>query len=92
MPRSHITDLQKPWRRIRTRAGLEDVRIHDLRHSFVSSALTLGESLAIVGKLFAHTHVQTIARYTRQANESAKASETRVGDRIGMHIVPPDPV
>ena len=32
LPGSHITDLQKPWRRIRARAGLEDVRIHDLRH------------------------------------------------------------
>ena len=33
LPGSHITDLQRPWRRIRARAGLEDVRIHDLRHS-----------------------------------------------------------
>ena len=30
---SHLTDLQRPWRRIRKRAELEDVRIHDLRHS-----------------------------------------------------------
>ena len=36
MPGSHITDLQKPWRRIRARTGLEDVRIHDLRHSCAS--------------------------------------------------------
>ena len=36
LPGSHITDLQKPWRRIRAGAGLEDVRIHDLRHSLVS--------------------------------------------------------
>ena len=36
LPGSHITDLQKPWRRIRARAGLEDVRIHDLRHSCAS--------------------------------------------------------
>ena len=33
LPGSHFTDLQRPWRRIRKRAGLEDVRIHDLRHS-----------------------------------------------------------
>ena len=34
LPGSHITDLQRPWRRIRARVGLEDVRIHDLRHSY----------------------------------------------------------
>ena len=44
-PGAHLTNLQHPWRRIRTRAGLEDVRIHDLRHSFASRALALGESL-----------------------------------------------
>ena len=43
--RSHLTDLQHPWRRIRERAGLEDVRIHDLRHSFASGGLLVGEGL-----------------------------------------------
>ena len=33
LPGTHLTDLQRPWRRIRKRAELEDVRIHDLRHS-----------------------------------------------------------
>ena len=41
VPGSHITDLQKPWRRIRRRAGLEDVRIHDLRHTCASSPYRL---------------------------------------------------
>ena len=40
LPGSHITDLQKPWRRIRAHAGLEDVRIHDLRHSHISDLAT----------------------------------------------------
>jgi len=35
---SHLINLQKPWRRIRALAGLDDVRIHDLRHSFASVA------------------------------------------------------
>ena len=54
LPGSHITDLQKPWRRIRARAALEDVRIHDLRHSYASRALALGESLTMIGKLLGH--------------------------------------
>ena len=59
---AHLTDLQKPWRRIRARAELDDVRIHDLQHSFASRALALGESLPMIGKLLGHTQVQTIAR------------------------------
>ena len=89
-PGAHLTDLQHPWRRIRARAELDDVRIHDLRHSFASKALALGESLPMIGKLLGHTQVQTTARYAHLANESVKASGSRVGDSIGMHIVPAD--
>ncbi len=69
-PGSHLTDLQRPWRRIRKREGLEDVRIHDLRHSFASRALALGESLTMIGKLLGHTQVQTTARYAHLARDS----------------------
>ena len=48
-PESHLTDLQHPWRRIRARAGLDDVRIHDLRHSFASGGLLVGEGLPMIG-------------------------------------------
>ena len=85
-PGAHLTDLQHPWRRIRARAGLDDVRIHDLRHSFASRALALGESLPMIRKLLGHTQMQTTARYAHLANESVKASGSRVGDSIGMHI------
>ena len=57
----HLGDLQPAWERIRERAGLQDVRIHDLRHSFASCALALGESLPMIGKLLGHTQVQTKA-------------------------------
>ena len=90
-PGAHLTDLQHPWRRIRARAGLDDVRIHDLRHSFASRALALGESLPMIGKLLGHTQVQTTARYAHLANESVKASGSRVGDSIGAHITPLEP-
>ena len=56
---SRLTDLQHPWRRIRAKAGLDDVRIHDLRHSYASGALALGEGLPMIGKLLGHTQVQT---------------------------------
>ena len=80
---SHLTDLQRPWRRIRTRAGLEDVRIHDLRHSFASRALALGESLTMIGKLLGHTQVQTTARYAHLARDSMQSAASRITESIG---------
>ena len=85
-PGSHITDLQHPWRRIRERAGLNDVRIHDLRHSFASRALALGEGLPMIGKLLGHTQVQTTARYAHLARDTVKASAARVGDSIDRDL------
>ena len=82
MPGSHLTDLQHPWRRIRARAELPDVRIHDLRHSFASRALALGEGLPMIGKLLGHTQVQTTARYAHLARDTVKASAARIGDSI----------
>ena len=66
---SHLTDLQKPWRRIRLAAALDDVRIHDLRHTFASEAVMEGESLPILGKILGHTQTQTTARYAHLADD-----------------------
>ena len=43
--------------------GLKDVRIHDLRHTFASTAVASGQGLPMIGKLLGHTQVQTTARY-----------------------------
>ena len=67
--------------------GLHDVRIHDLRHSYASRALALGESLYTIGKLLGHTMVSTTARYAHLMREAEKAAAARVGESIGAHIV-----
>ena len=89
-PRSdgHLFSLQRPWRRVRERAGLEDVRLHDLRHSFASRALALGESLPMIGKLLGHGKVRTTERYAHLARASVKASAAKVADSIGAAILP----
>ncbi len=87
LPGSHLTDLQRPWRRIRARAGLEDVRIHDLRHSFASRALALGESLTMIGKLLGHTQVQTTARYAHLARDSIQNAASRITYSIGGNLM-----
>lgn len=85
-PGSHLTDLQHPWQHIRERAGLEDVRIHDLRHSFASGAVKMGEGLPMIGKLLGHTQVQTTARYAHLAAEPVKAAAERVSEQLASAL------
>ena len=79
---THMTNLDGPWRIVRKRAGLDDVRIHDCRHSFASRALALGESLPVIAKLLGHSQIRTTARYAHLERDSVKASATRVADSI----------
>jgi integrase len=71
LPGRRLTDLQPFWQRVRARAGLSEVRIHDLRHTFASTAIAAGHSLPIIGKLLGHTQVQTTARYAHLAAQPA---------------------
>jgi integrase len=79
---SHLADLEKPWRRIRAWAGLSDVRLHDLRHSFASVAAAGGLSLPMIGALLGHTQQQTTARYAHLLGDPMKQAAALVGQRI----------
>jgi integrase len=85
-PGANLTDLQSPWQRIRKLAGLEDVRIHDLRHSFASGAIALGESLSMIAELLGHRTIQTTERYTHLAAHPVKAAAGRISDEIARAI------
>ena len=85
--KTHLTDLQHPWRRIREAAGLSDVRIHDLRHTFASGGLLVGEGLAMIGKLLGHTQVQTTARYAHLAADPIKQAATKISDRLALALL-----
>lgn len=82
LPLKYWTDMQKPWRRIRKKAGLSDLRIHDLRHSFASLAVSSGQSLAMIGKLLGHTQVQTTARYAHLMSDTVKTAAKDVSSQI----------
>jgi integrase/uncharacterized protein (DUF433 family) len=86
---SYLTDLQRPWRKIREAAGLDDVRIHDLRHTFASGGVALGEGLPMIGKLLGHTQVQTTARYAHLASDPVKAAATKIADSLAAALDPP---
>ena len=87
-PGAPLRNLQRPWEVVRARAGLDDVRIHDLRHSFASRALALGESLRMIGELLGHRRVRTTARYAHLARDPVNASSARVADSIGADVLP----
>ena len=87
-PGMRLTHIAYHWYRVRERAGLDDVRIHDLRHSFASRALALGESLSMIGKLLGHSKIQTTARYAHLARDSVKESAARVAASIGADMLP----
>jgi len=59
----HLVGLQRAWRKIAKAAGLDDVRLHDLRHGFASVAVAAGSSLYILGKVLGHTQARTTERY-----------------------------
>lgn len=80
----YLNDLQHPWRRIRERAELEGVRIHDLRHTYASRAIAKGMSIPLVGKLLGHTQVQTTARYAHLADDQVKDAAETVSADIGF--------
>ncbi len=82
----HLTDMQKPWRRIRKLADLPDVRIHDLRHTFASSGVALGQGLPIIGRLLGHTQPQTTARYAHLSATPALEVADRISENLATHI------
>ena len=85
-PGRHLPDLNHFRERVRERADLEGVRLHELRHSFASRALALGESLSMIGKLLGHNKIDTTERCAHLARDSIKASSARVAESIGADI------
>ena len=79
---AHIVNLQKSWRRIRDKAGLDDLRIHDLRHTFASQAVMNGTPLALVSKLLGHKKITTTMRYAHLADSELLEASEGIGDLL----------
>ena len=90
-PDRHLMDLTKFWHRVCKRADVEDVRIHDLRHSFASRALALGLTLPMIGRLLGHTDIGSTARYAHLSRDAEKVAAARVGGSIETDIVRAEP-
>ena len=86
---SRLVNLNDSWDRVRKEAGLEDVRLHDLRHTFAPRALALGEGLPMIGKLLGHRMVTTTAQYALLARDSVRHATASVGDNLSPKLTPP---
>ena len=81
-PGSALVNLKDPWLAIREAAGLEGVRLHDLRHTFASAAVAGGASLPIIGALLGHTQPSTTSRYAHLHSDPLQAAAAITGGRI----------
>jgi len=79
---AHLVDLNRPWFWVRERAGIEDVRLHDLRHTYASFGIGAGLSLPLVGRLLGHTKSATTDRYAHLADDPVRKAAETIGATV----------
>jgi integrase len=77
-------DLNRPWRTISARAGLQGVRVHDLRHTHASVGAGAGLGLPIIGKLLGHTQASTTQRYAHLDSDPLRLASDKIAANISM--------
>lgn len=90
-PKEARHDLKKPWDAIRRRAGLEGVRLHDLRHTFAAIGAASNLGLPVIGKLLGHKNVETTNRYAHLAVEPLRGAADAIASRLAASIDGPKP-
>ncbi|MBI5165989.1 MAG: site-specific integrase [Magnetospirillum sp.] len=83
-PGKPLTDIKKFWQGVLVEAGIEDARLHDLRHTHASHLVSSGMSLAIVGRLLGHTQAQTTHRYAHLADVPLRAAAEHFGAKADV--------
>ena len=78
----HLTSHDKAWGKIREAAGLDGLRIHDLRHAFASVAVASGETLYVTGKLLGHSAHGTTQRYAHIGTDPLRQAAERTSRRL----------
>jgi integrase len=82
LPGAHLVNISKPWGRVRAAAGVEDVRLHDLRRTVGSWLAQSGNSLHLIGRVLNHSNQSTTAVYARFGEDSVRAALDQHGARI----------
>jgi integrase len=82
----HYNDLQKPWRKIRDRAGLSDVRIHDLRHTYASVAVMNGIDPFMLKEILGHKNLSTTLRYAHLSDDAVQKAAGQIANRLASML------
>jgi integrase len=82
VPGQPVKEIRRFWLRVQKEAGIEDARIHDLRHTFASLLVNGGASLEMIGKLLGHTQMQTTQRYAHLLDAPLRAGLDAVASAI----------
>ncbi len=77
-PGQPVQEIRRFWARIQKEVGIQDVRIHDLRHTFASLLVSGGASLEMIGKLLGHSQMQTTQRYAHLMDSPLRAGVNAV--------------
>ncbi|NSX56327.1 site-specific integrase [Parasulfitobacter algicola] len=83
---SHYNDLQKPWRKARTRAELTDVRLHDLRHTYASVAVTNGIDPFMLKEILGHKNLSTTLRYAHLSDDAVQKAAGQIANRLANRL------
>jgi integrase len=85
-PEKPRADLKRPWEAVAKRAGLDGVRLHDLRHTYASFGAGGGLGLPIIGKLLGHTQAATTHRYAHLDADPLRRASEAIGGRIAAAL------
>ena len=79
------------WRKIKKQARIEDVRLHDLRHTFASHAVMRGVPLPVISRLLGHSETRMTLRYAHVSDRETEAASERIGSAIAALLTEPAP-
>ena len=79
------TPVERFWQRVRSEAGLQDVRLHDLRHTYASIAVKQGASIVTIGRLLGHNDPATTLKYTHLGDDRVQEAARAMGTILGAH-------
>ncbi|MGI8546698.1 MAG: tyrosine-type recombinase/integrase [Gemmatimonadaceae bacterium] len=85
-PGVHLKTIARLWDAVRHAAGLPDVRLHDLRHSFASVSATGGDSMLLIRALLGHADISTTQRYAHLGDDPVKAAAERTAGSIAAML------